>query len=123
MKFKLDENLGNEVQKIFHDSSDDIQSVRDENLQGTSDQNLYNICCKEKRCIITLDLDFSDVTRFSPKKTSGIVILRFPKNASYTILKKLIGQFLEARKTMPLDGQLWIVELNRIRVHQQKDED
>lgn len=123
MKFKLDENLGKEVQKIFHESGDDTQSVRDENLQGTSDQNLYNVCCKEKRCIITLDLDFSDVMRFSPKETSGIVVLRFPKNASYAILKKLIEQFFEARKSMLLDGKLWIVELNRIRVHQPEDED
>jgi predicted nuclease of predicted toxin-antitoxin system len=66
MKFKLDENFGTRTQKIFRLAGHDIHTVRDENLQGSSDQHLYKICCTEQRCLITLDLDFADTVRFPP---------------------------------------------------------
>jgi hypothetical protein len=43
MKFKLDENFGTRTQKIFRLAGHDIHTVRDENLQGSSDQHLYKI--------------------------------------------------------------------------------
>ena len=47
MKFKLDENFGTRTQKIFRLAGHEIHTVRDENLQGSSDQHLYKICCTE----------------------------------------------------------------------------
>ena len=87
-------------------------------MQGCSDQYLYEICCSEKRCLVTLDLDFADVIRFPPCKASGIVVIRVPRNPDLTILEKLTQQFLKALGQMSVDGQLWIVEPGRIRVHQ-----
>jgi len=118
MKFKLDENFGGRTQRIFAAAGHDVQTVRDEFLQGASDQHLYAVCCAEQRCLITLDLDFADVTRFPPEKASGIVVIRVPRNPSLALLEKLIRQFLQATAQMPVEESLWIVEIGRIRVHQ-----
>jgi predicted nuclease of predicted toxin-antitoxin system len=118
MKFKLDENFGTRTQHIFRESGHDVDSVRDESLQGTPDLRLYQVCCEEKRCLVTLDLDFADVTRFPPDKAGGIVVIRVPRNPSLELLERLVRQFLQAAKRESVENRLWIVEVDRIRVHQ-----
>jgi len=115
MKFKLDENFGTRTQHIFKKAEHDVQTVRQELLQGASDQCIYEVCCKERRCLVTLDLDFSEVTRFPPDKSCGIAVIRLPRNPSLDLLEKL---FLRATSQMPLEGELWIVEIGRIRIYQ-----
>ncbi|MFZ5915768.1 MAG: DUF5615 family PIN-like protein [Chloroflexota bacterium] len=63
MKFKLDENLGTRLQQVFKDAGHDVATVREEKLHGASDQALYEMCCREKRCLVTLALDFANVVR------------------------------------------------------------
>jgi predicted nuclease of predicted toxin-antitoxin system len=118
MKIKLDENFGTRTQNIFRLAGHDIQTIRDEGLQGSSDRHLYSVCCAEKRCLVTLDLDFADTIRFSPHQTSGIVVIRVPRNPSLSLLERMIRQFLQMLDKMPIEENLWIVEAGRIRVHQ-----
>jgi hypothetical protein len=65
-----------------------------------------------------LDLDFADVTRFSPSEANGIVVIRVPRNPSLALLEQLIRQFLQALTQMSVEKNLWIVEIGRIRIHQ-----
>ncbi|MEO0114623.1 MAG: DUF5615 family PIN-like protein [candidate division WOR-3 bacterium] len=118
MKFKLDENFGTRTQRLFQDAGHDIQTVRAQGLQGCLDQELYNICCSEERCLVTLDLDFADVTRFPPNQTKGIVVIRLPLHSSLSLLEQLVSQFLQALNQMTPDGKLWVIELGRIRIHE-----
>lgn len=82
MKFKLDENFGTRTQRIFRAAGHDVQTVRDEGLQGSSDQHLYDVCRFEQRCLVTLDLDFADTIRFQPVQGAGIAVIRLPRNPS-----------------------------------------
>jgi predicted nuclease of predicted toxin-antitoxin system len=118
MKFKLDENFGTRTQQLFHAAGYDIQTVRDQGLQGYSDQHLSEIYYTEQRCLVTLDLDFADVTRFPPARTSGIVVIRVPRNPSLALLEQIVRQFLQALARVPVEKKLWIVEIGRIRIHQ-----
>lgn len=86
------------------------------------DQNLYEVCCKEQRCLVTLDLDFADVTCFPSNATSGIVVIRTPRNPGIALLEQLVRQFLQALAQMPVERKLWIVEVGRIRIHQSEAE-
>jgi predicted nuclease of predicted toxin-antitoxin system len=97
----------------------DVQTVRDEELQGCSDYHLYHVCRTEERCLVTLDLDFADVTRFHPAETNGIIVIRVPRNPSLALLEQLVSQFLQALTRMPVEKKLWIVEIGRIRIHQE----
>lgn len=118
MKFKLDENFSTRTQKLFQDKGHDIQTVRGQGIQGCSDQTLYEVCVRENRCLITLDLVFADVTRFSPSETDGIVIIRVPQNPSLPLLEQLIQQFLQHLTSVSVAKSLWIVESGRIRIHE-----
>jgi predicted nuclease of predicted toxin-antitoxin system len=117
IKFKLDEHFGKRIQTIFLGSGYDVQTVRDEGLQGASDPDLFKTCLQESRCLVTLDLDFSDVIRFPPYETPGIVILRPRKRISFEDLEELIMQLLKFLETDTPENQLWVVERDRIRIH------
>jgi predicted nuclease of predicted toxin-antitoxin system len=118
MKFKLDENFGKRTQQLFQTAGHDVQTVRDERLQGSPNQSIFDHCGQEQRCLVTLDLDFADVTRFPPTQTAGIAVLRIPRNPTLLLLESLIRQFLYALNTTSIHKQLWIIEIGRIRVHQ-----
>ncbi len=118
MKFKLDENFGTRTQQIFQGLGHDVQTVRTQGLLGSSDEDLFEVCRAEGRCLVTLDLDSADVTRFPPDRTSGIAVIRIPVNPSLRLLEELIRQFLQALSRRRVEKRLWIVEVGRIRIHQ-----
>jgi len=118
MKFKLDENFGSRTQHLFQAYGHDVQTVRMQGLQGSSDVHLFEVCRVEQRCLVTLDLDFADVLHFPPSLTNGIVVIRLPRNPSLALLEQLVHQFLQTLSHMSIEGRLWIVEPSRIRVHE-----
>lgn len=123
MKFKLDENLGTRMQDLFRMAGHDVLTVSEESLQGRSDHTIYDVCCTERRCLVTFDLDFADVTRFPPVRSAGIVVIRVPRNPSRPLLQSLVSQFLRATEREAVERSLWIVEVGRIRIHESDIDD
>jgi predicted nuclease of predicted toxin-antitoxin system len=119
MKFKLDENLGSRTAGLIADSGHDVETVAQERLSGTSDARLFEICIAERRCLISLDLDFADVLRFPPHDTPGIAVLRLPRTASPSLLTFWVRSLLAALQAASIAGQLWVVEAGRIRVYEE----
>ena len=78
MKWKLDENLGSRTVHLFLKAGHDAETVLQEELSGSSDETLFEVCVREDRCLLTLDIDFADVLRFPPHQTAGIAVLRLP---------------------------------------------
>jgi predicted nuclease of predicted toxin-antitoxin system len=117
MRFKFDENFGERCLGIVRASGHDVETVSSESLNGCSDQQLYEVCCTEKRCLITLDLDFTNVVRFPPDNAPGVVVLRSPRQLSLKLLEKMVGDLMAALQRLPVDGKLWVVEADRIRIH------
>ena len=123
MKLKLDENLGIQIATTFRNAGYDTTTVYEQNMSGSQDESLYHVCLQEKRCLITLDLDFSNVLRFPPEPTTGIVVLRPVGKQTIFALILLSQQVLDALKQETTDGKLWIVEHGRIRIHQSTNDD
>lgn len=121
MKFKLDENLGHSIARILYEAGHDVATVFDQKLSGANDQAIYDVCQQEQRCLVTLDLDFSNVLRFPPEPTTGIVVLRPDNKATINTISALARQLVTGIKQENLSGRLWIIEMGRIRVHQAID--
>ena len=122
MRFKLDENFGKSIQKIFHDWGHDCKTVHDENLRGAPDMKVLEAARDEKRVLVTMDHDFGNVLSYPPEKTSGIAVINPPGRASLELLRLLVLTMLEALKSRDIRGRLWIIEPGRIREHESSEE-
>ncbi len=115
MKLKIDENLPLEVAELLQAADLDAVSVLEQGLGGHPDQSIADVCKKENRGIITLDTDFANIRAYPPQEFSGIIVFRV-KNQSKSAILKLVPRLLKALRANPSEGQLWIVEEERIRI-------
>lgn len=115
MKFKFDENLPLLSVAIFQENGFDACSVRDQGLNGCTDDRLLAVCTAEERILITLDLDFSDIRKYQPDVLNGIIIIRPDKQDENSIIN-ILNRVMPVVKTEVLKGKLMIVENDKIRV-------
>ena len=116
MKFKLDENLDWRLAELVAEGAHDADTVRSEQLSGSSDQVIYETCVREGRVLITLDLDFANPIRFPPSPTPGIIVVRPVRPVMSQITTILAAGLVELKRRL-LTGKLWIVEPGRIRLY------
>jgi hypothetical protein len=87
------------------------------------DRRLVEICLRERRCLVTLDLEFGNPLRFRPADYAGIVVLRLPPRATSAHIGDLVRTFAAGLSRSGVEGKLWIVQPRRIREYQPADED
>ena len=122
MKFKLDENLGLSCAQLFVDAGHECSTVLSQGLAGSGDSALIVHCRTEDRALVTLDLDFANPLLFKPSANCGIAVLRPPSPTSQHHLKSLCLTLVGGLLRDTLKGNLWIVELGRIRIYQEEHE-
>jgi predicted nuclease of predicted toxin-antitoxin system len=123
VKFKLDENIGRRGLDLIRASGHDVVTVRDQDLQGASDEKLFEACAAEGRALITLDRDFGQVLRFPPEKGAGIAVLEIGQRATLQGILGRLTDLLAVVETRAIAGALWIVEPGRVRIHLRDDGD
>jgi predicted nuclease of predicted toxin-antitoxin system len=79
MKVKIDECLPQKCAEILLLKGYDAETVYREGLRGATDLHLWSVVQREKRFLITTDLDFSDVRRYQPGQHEGILLMRLPR--------------------------------------------
>jgi predicted nuclease of predicted toxin-antitoxin system len=77
-KFLLDANLSTETAEYLREVfSFDVESLIEKDLAGLSDSEVVKMAKKEKRIIITLDLDFGELYHQKESVSNfGVLILR-----------------------------------------------
>lgn len=118
MRFKLDVNLSESVARIFREAGHDVETVFSQGLCSSSDQHLMTICAKENRCLVTLDMDFSNPLLFNPTDYSGIAVLRVPSPCTLKDIQQAVITLLLGLQRDSIEGSLWIVQRGRIRIYQ-----
>lgn len=76
MNIKLDENLPAELARNLKELGHEVHTVQDEGLVGKADRDIWEAAQRERRFLVTQDLDFSDSRRFLPGSHSGILLVR-----------------------------------------------
>lgn len=115
MQFKVDENLPVEAAESLRAAGHDALTLHDQQLVGETDPRVAAVCRSEQRALLTLDLDFSDIRAYPPGDYSGIIVLRPRSQAKGNVLS-LIAQFIPLLTSEPLQGNLWIVQENGLRI-------
>ncbi len=120
MRFKLDENLDARLPAWLASLGHDAESVRTERMSGASDEEVFRVAVREKRCLVTLDLDFSDPLRFPSTDSAGTIVLRVPV-PSMSMVRLLLEQAIRHTAMESPEGKIWIVEPGRVRIWESWD--
>jgi predicted nuclease of predicted toxin-antitoxin system len=115
MLFKIDENLPKEVALLLSDAKHDACTVLHQKMKGDPDWKIIRACRREKRILVTLDIDFADIRNYPPAEHDGIIVLRIFDQSKQNVLKifrKIIPYF----ENESIQKRLWIVEENTIRI-------
>jgi len=84
---------------------------------GAGDPRLIETCQREQRALVTLDLDFANIQRYPPASYPGIMVLRLGTQA-HGLIAAAVTRALEVLEREVLIGRLWIIEADRIRIHE-----
>lgn len=93
MKIKLDENLPVRLGAILQKLGHDVDSVTQENLSGQRDLDIWNAAQRERRFLITQDLDFSDVRRFVPGTHFVLLLVRLRSPDRQSLIQRVRDVF------------------------------
>lgn len=93
----------------------EVVTAQEAGLVGKGDDELLEYALEQRRVLLTIDLDFSDIRRYPPGHHHGIIVLKIrPKvvDRVHAVLKK----FLEVTPQEELDRALVIVDRNKYRI-------
>ena len=123
MNIKLDENLGSRGAAILRAAGHHVTTVAEEGLSSASDRKLAEVCRSDRKCLVTLDLDFGNPLRFAPSRHAGIAVLRLPRRSTADDLLNAVRTLSTGLTRRTLDGKLWIVQRGHIREFQEESGD
>jgi predicted nuclease of predicted toxin-antitoxin system len=115
MRFKIDENLHDDLAALLATRGHDVETVHTEGLRGWEDEPLVERCRQEARALVTLDLDFADIRNYPPPGFAGIIVLRLGSQTRRHVLKVVAGM-AHLLDQEPIAGHLWIVSDADVRI-------
>ena len=115
MKFKLDENLSHYLAEQLRLLGHDADTVGEEGLLSRPDEEVAEAAANDGRMLLTLDLDFSDIRRFPPGTSPGVVLFR-PRSFAFREVNRLVETFISTADLDELVGCLIVVDVYKVRI-------
>jgi len=116
LKFLLDEDMPRSTGKFLKDAGYEVKDIRDYNLRGAEDEQVFKFAQNEKSVLITSDIDFANTLKFPLGEHYGIVIVRFPNEISNNEMNRQIILRLKELSEDDFFGNLIIIEPMKIRI-------
>jgi predicted nuclease of predicted toxin-antitoxin system len=115
MKFKVDENLPEELAQLLREAGWSAFSVVEQQLGGEDDSRIAAICEAEDRILITFDRGFANIRSYPLTRYPGMIVFRL-KSQDKQLVLTVAGRLVQALRQREFRNELWIVHENRIRV-------
>ena len=115
MKIKLDENLPERLVSELVQLGHEVDTVRAEHLAGQADEQVWQAAQSGNRFLITQDLDFSDIRRYTPGTHAGLLLVRLAHPGRNALVERVTALFA----TEPVDqwqGCLVVATDHKVRI-------
>lgn len=119
MKMFANENLFEPIIDYLRGLGHDVCSIRESGLSGISDDEVYQLACKEKRVIVTMDKDFSRMFRFPPEHCGGIIVVKVYRRTVDETLN-IFKRLYRGIKEEDTKGNLIIITPEGVRIRRSK---
>lgn len=118
IKFLLDANISPETRFYLADTFGfDVVDLISENKAYLTDEEVVVLAKRERRVIITFDLDFGEIYHFKKKGGVGVIILRLDDQTVASVNRTLSYFFENEGKKINLHKSLVVLESDRIRIY------
>lgn len=115
MKIFADENLFEPIIHFLKSLGHEVISIREVGLSGIPDEDVYQMACREKGVIITMDKDFSRMFRFPPRACGGIIVVKiYRRKADETL--EIFKRYFERINEEDIKGNLVIITPTGFRI-------
>ena len=115
MRLKLDENLSRHLKPLLTRFGHDVVTAADENLLSCSDTEIAAAALREERMLLTLDVEFADLRKYSPGSHPGIILFRPPSFGPLSV-NKFIADFVNSADLSRLTSCVAIVDPVNVRI-------
>ena len=115
LAFKLDENMPAAAADLLRAAGCDVHTALDQNLGGKDDPTLAEVCRREDRALVTLDMDFADIRLYPPDQFAGLIVLR-PGRQDIDQILFVMRNLIEKFESEPLRGRLWLATEVELRI-------
>lgn len=93
MRIKLDENLPVRLVSVLTELGHDVDTVPSERIAGKDDAVVWQAAQAGQRFLVTQDLDFSDVRKYTPGTHHGLLLVRLPQPGRLALFEKIATLF------------------------------
>jgi predicted nuclease of predicted toxin-antitoxin system len=116
MRLLVDEDLPRSLVDLFARYGHQAVHVIDAGIRGAPDGTIARFSRDHGMCLVTADLDFSDVRRYPPRDHAGIMVIRLPRNATSGTIAAIMESFLSRDDLVAaVAGRLVVIESGRAR--------
>ena len=115
MKFKVDENLPDELVDFLRNEGWDSMSIVEQELGGALDPRVAEVCSAEDRILVTFDGGFANVVDYPPSAHSGMIVFRLKRQDKANVLRVSLS-LMRLLHQRACRNELWIVQEKRIRI-------
>jgi predicted nuclease of predicted toxin-antitoxin system len=115
VKIKLDENLPDRLVAVLTELGHDVDSVRTQQLTGRADPEVWSAAQTAQRFLITQDLDFSDMRRYTPGTHAGLLLVRLTRPGRNALFERVSTVF-QTENVEEWTGCLVVATEQKIRI-------
>jgi len=115
LKILADECVHQDLIMALKKAGFNVLMASEANLEGASDDSVFNFAVKTKRILLTFDREFGNFFRFNIEESAGVVIVLIDKLQKKEIIKNTLS-FFENRKQRDLKGKLIIISKTKARI-------
>ena len=119
MRIKLDENLPESLLASLASRGHDVDNVRMEGLNGRPDPDVWQSAQASQRYLITQDMDFSNMKKFTPGTHHGLLLLRLRLPGRIALARRVLDIFQSEDVTSWARCFVLVTDW-KIRVHRPK---
>lgn len=114
--FLVDEDLPRSLLGALRSAGMVAQDVRDIGLRGRPDHEIIEYAVQHRLALLTADVGFGNLLRFPLGRHTGVVIARFPNEASTVQVNTAIVNALSDLTDDEIFGNLIVIEPGRVRL-------
>ena len=122
MLFIADANVFVPMVDGLRDMGHDVFDVKEKGLENLSDPEIFRLAQKERRILVTMDKDFSNILLYPPGEHQGIIVVKLYR-LKVADATRLFLDAMDDIKPEDILGNLVIIDRNKTRIRKEKFED